>query len=185
MRLAERPLADDESDGARLGAGAVGEANERLLGGLLVGRKDFVRNVERVEEGNGEPPLGGMLGLVWDSWLAAPADEEDHRDAVDGGIGEGEKGVDGVAFAGVLEIDEGKAPGGEVMPGGEGDGPALVRRDHVAKAEGVAAETTGECGAEPFEKGIGNAGEEVDTMPVAGVEEEVRIDHGGKLARPA
>ena len=176
----EGPLADDEGDGARLAEGESDRAFKCCGCAGRLGGEDFVRDAERVEQGDGALPLGGVLGLVGNAGLAAPADEEDHRDAVDGGVGEGEERVDGVALAGVLEVDETGTARREEVSGGEGDGAAFVRRDHVAESARRIGGARGEFGAEGLQQRIRDAGEEVDAETAAVFEKRGRIDHGVK-----
>ncbi len=53
-----------------------------------------------------DPSLGDVLRLVLDAGLAAPADEEEHRDRVHRRIGERKQRVHRVADARVLEVDD-------------------------------------------------------------------------------
>ena len=70
--------------------------------------------------------------------LAAPADDEQHRDPVHRRVGEREQRVDDVPVPGVLEVDDRQPAGREVVAGRERDGAALVGVDDVVAPPGRA-----------------------------------------------
>ena len=87
-----------------------------------------------------------------------------------------------ISFGTRSEVDETGTARREEVPGGEGDGAALVRGDHVAESARRIGGARGEFGAEGLQQRIGNAGEEVDAETAAVFEKRGRIDHGVKRA---
>ena len=72
-----------------------------------------------------------MLGFVVDPRLAAPADDEDHRNGIDFIVQQRRNRVDDIAFSAVLHVHYRDFAGGEVIAGGQCCTVAFVRRDHV------------------------------------------------------
>ena len=83
------------------------------------------------KEREGEPPLYEVLRLIVQIRLAAPADDEDTRDAVDLLMQQREQRVDNVAETAVLQVDERHLARRKVIARRECRRAALVHRDDV------------------------------------------------------
>ena len=108
------------------------------------------------------------------SWTPGrPADEQQHGDIIDLLVGERGDGVDDVALAGVLHIDDTYLAGGEVVAGGEADGGTFVGGDDVV----AGVDIVGDIGADVLQQRVRHTGVEVDIVLFQLLDKEFRTDH--------
>ena len=120
-----------------------------------------------------------MLRFVLRAWLAAPADEQEDGNSVDGAVCERHQRVDAVAETGVLEENERGKPRCHLARGGVGDGKPLVG----AHGEAVGAECGLRHGSEVREQGVGDARGLLDPSSGEDVEEALRCHSSASLTR--
>jgi len=96
-----------------------------------IAREHHRLDAHRLEQRQTEPPLYEMLRLIVEIRLTAPADDEDAGDAVDLPMQQREQGVDDVAEAAVLQIDERHLARCDMIARRKCRRAALIHGDHM------------------------------------------------------
>ena len=135
LAVFKRALADNERDVFALSKKlfkAVHRGLNLVVGGILTYNKRADFHI--LKQLYGYLALIDMLGLVVNARLAAPADDKHHRDSIDLIIQKRGYGIDYVALAAVLHINNGNLAGGEVIARRKSGAVALVSRYYMVIA---------------------------------------------------
>jgi hypothetical protein len=106
-------------------------ARERIARARVVSGQREHRDLERLQQRERLPALHGVLRLVLRAGRAPPADQQQHRAAVDVRVRRTEQRVDRVAQPRVLHVHQRQLSRGEVVAQRQPHRSAFVGRNHV------------------------------------------------------
>ena len=140
--------------------------------------ENLVFNAHRVEQRERDLALLLVLGLVLGAGFPAPADHQQQGNGIYFLVGDGEQGIDGVAFAAVLHIHHADMPCGNVVSACDADGVALVGGDDVA----VLRRMLPDAGADVGQQRIRHACKEIQSVGDKIIVKFLGVDHGQNLS---
>ena len=126
-----------------------------------VGLHHMAFDAKYVQNVHGNLALFDVLWLVMHAGPAPPAHQKHHRDGIHLWVDEGCNGIDRIAKAGVLHVNQRGFAGGEVVPRRDAHGVALVGGDDVLLSGAIERSNVI---AELLQLRVRHAGEKIDVM---------------------